>query len=128
MPATLLNHNQARHITTVLGLLLDDLSELAAGLPSEPWADAARAQIHDTGARVRQLLRRLDLELPPKTAARQRIMAYTGAWLGRLHDLRAANLAGYGAVAEGLATQLDPSLDEIGRALERLTRVAEEGR
>lgn len=32
MASGLLNDNQARHITAVLGLLLDDLSELADGL------------------------------------------------------------------------------------------------
>jgi len=41
MAADLLNHNQARHLTAVLGLLLDDLSELAAALPAGPRADDA---------------------------------------------------------------------------------------
>lgn len=127
MTVTLLNHNQARHLTTVLGLLLDDLAELAAALPAEPWADAARAEIHDTGARVRRLMRRLELSLPERTPPRQRLLAYTGAWLARLHDLHAAKLSGYGAVADELAGALDPGIDEIARGLEQVARLAGDG-
>jgi hypothetical protein len=126
MDATLLNHNQARHLTTVLGLLLEDLAELAAALPPEPWADATRADIHDVGARTRRLMHRLELSLPEQTPPRQRLLAYTGAWLARLHDLRAAKLSGYGAVADDLAPVLDPGLDEIARGLERISRLARE--
>ena len=122
----LLNDNQARHLTAVLGLLLDDLSELAAGLPDEPWADAARAQMHDAGGRARQLLRRLGLAPAERAKPRQRLLAYTGAWLSRLHDLRAEHLSGYGAVADGLDAALNPGLDEIGRALEHLARLTAE--
>ena len=72
MAVTLLNRNQARHLTTVLGLLLEDLAELTAALPPEPWADAVRSEIHDAGARVRRLMRRLDLSVPQRTPPRQR--------------------------------------------------------
>ena len=111
MAATLLNHNQARHLTTVLGLLLDELAELVAALPADPWADAVRTEIRDTGARGRGLMRRLDLSLPEQTPPRQRLLAYTGAWLARLHDLHAAKLSGYGAVAEDLAGAPAPGID-----------------
>ena len=127
MAATLLNHNQARHLTTVLGLLLDELAELAAALPPEPWTDAVRAGIHDAGARVRRLMRHLDLSLPEQTPPRQRLLAYTGAWLAQLHDLHAAKLSGYGAVAEELAGALDPGIDAIARSLERGARLAGAG-
>ena len=126
MASGLLNDNQARHITAVLGLLLDDLSELAAGLPPEPWADAARAQIHDAGARTGQLLKRLGLTAAERARPRQRLLAYTGVWLSRLHDLRAGHLAGYGEVADGLAAALNPGLDQISRALDHLGRLAAE--
>jgi hypothetical protein len=126
MVSDLLNDNQARHLTAVLGLLLDDLSELAAGVPAEPWADAARAQIHDAGARVRQLLRRLGLAPAEPASPRRRLLAYAGIWMSRLHDLRAEQLSGYGAVADGLDAALNPGLDEIGRALEHLARLAGE--
>ncbi len=124
MAVPLLNHNQARHLSSVLALLLDELSELAAGLPPEPWAEQARAQIHDVGLRVRQLLQTLNLRLPERARPRQRLLAYSNAWLARLHDLRAANLRGYGSVAEGLARELDPALDDVSRGLERLARLA----
>jgi hypothetical protein len=94
MAAALLNDNQARHLTAVLGLLLDDLAELAAGLPAAPWADAARAQIHDAAARVRELLARLGLAPAERARPRQRLLAYTGIWMARLHDLRAEHLVG----------------------------------
>ncbi len=126
MAVALLNHNQARHLTSVLALLLDELSALAAGLPHEPWADQARAQIHDVGLRVRRLLQKLDLQLPERARPRQRLLAYSHAWLARLHDLRAANLRGYGSVAEGLARELDPALDQVSSGLERLARLAAE--
>ncbi len=126
MASGLLNDNQTRHLTAVLGLLLDDLSELAAGLPAEPWADAARAQIRDAGRRVRQLLRRLDLAPAEPARPRQRLLAYTGVWLSRLHDLRAEHLSGYGTVADGLEAVLNPGLDEIGRSLDHLARLAAE--
>ncbi len=67
MASGLLNDNQARHLTAVLGVLLDDLSELAAGLPPDRWADPARAQIHDAGAAVRlDRLARLAAEAEPR--------------------------------------------------------------
>ena len=127
MAATVLKHNQAGHRPTVLGRLLDELAELGAALPADPWADAVRTEIRDTGARVRGLMRRLDLSLPEQTPPRQRLLAYTGAWLARLHDLHAAKLSGYGAVAEELAGALDPGIDAIARSLERVARLAGEG-
>lgn len=126
MASGLLNDNQARHLTAVLGVLLDDLSELAAGLPPDRWADPARAQIHDAGAAVRQVFHRLQLPLPQRAPPRQRILAYTGIWLSRLHDLRARSLSGYGAVAPRLAGELDPALADVAGALERLARLAAE--
>lgn len=110
----------------MLGLLLDELSELAAGLPHQPWADPARAQIHEITSSVRALLQKLDLQLPQRARPRQRLLAYVHAWLARLHDLRARNLSGYGAVADGLAAELDPALDQIAHSLERLARLAGE--
>jgi hypothetical protein len=127
MAVRMLNSNQARHLTTVLGMLLEELAELAGALPPEPWADPVRSELRDAGARVRRLMHRLDLAMPEQTPPRQRLLAYTGAWLARLHDLRAAKLAGYGAVAGELAGALDPSLDEIARALERVAQLAQEG-
>jgi hypothetical protein len=128
MAVTLLNANQARHLTTVLGLLLDDLTELAGALPAEPWADAVRTEIRDAAGRTRRLMHRLDLAAPEHTPPRQRLLAYTGAWLARLHDLRAAKLSGYGAVAGGLNAVLDPGLADIARGLERIGRLAGERR
>lgn len=124
MAATLLNHNQARHLTTVLGLLLEDLAALAGTLPGEPWAEAVRAEIRGADARARQLLLRLELRLPERTPPRQRLLAYAGAWLARLHDLHAAKLSGYGSVAGELPAVLDPGLDAIARGLERIARLA----
>lgn len=124
MASALLNENQARHLTAVLSLLLDGLSELAAGLPPGPPADPARAQIRETASRVKELLARLGLAPTERARARQRILAYTGIWLARLHDLRAKHLSGYGAVAGGLAAALNPGLDAISQALERLARLA----
>ena len=127
MAAALLNDNQARHLTAVLGLLLDDLTQLAADLPPTPWADAVRTQIHGAAARVRELLDRLGLAPAERAKPRQRLLAYTGIWLARLHDLRAEHLSGYGTVADGLQTALNPGLDEISRALEHIARLAPEG-
>ena len=127
MAVRLLNHNQARHLGTVLGMLLEQLAELAAALPPAPWADPVRAALHAAGPRVRRLMQRLDLALPEQTPPRQRLLAYTGARLARQHDLRAAKLAGYGPVAGELAGALDPALDEIARALERVARRAQDG-
>lgn len=126
MASGLLTENQARHVAAVLGLLLDDLSELATALPPEPWAAAARAQLDDTALRVRQLLRKLGLAPGPRARPRQRLRAYTGVWLSRLHDLRADQLSGYGAVAGGLPAVLHPGLDEIAGSLERVARLAGE--
>jgi hypothetical protein len=126
MLSELLTENQARHLTAVLGLLLDDLAELAADLPHEPWAQAAAAQIRDTAARVRSLLTGLGLPLPKRARPRRRLQAYTGIWLARLHDVRAEHLSGYGAVADGLPAALNPGLDEISGALERIARLARE--
>src|SRR3970040_252203 len=126
MVSHLLNDNQARHLASVLGLLLDDLSELAAGLPAEPWADPAREQIRHARDRVRQLLRRLGLAPAERASPRRRLLAYAGIWTSRLHDLRAEQLSGYGAVADGLDAALNPGLDEISRALEHLARLAGE--
>jgi uncharacterized membrane-anchored protein len=128
MPSELLNDNQARHLTAVLSLLLDDLAELAADLPHESWAQAAAAQIRDTATRVRSLLARLDLPSPKRARPRRRLQAYAGIWLARLHDLRAEHLSGYGAVADGLEAALNPGLDEISGALERIARLAQENR
>src|SRR3990172_8171611 len=55
---------------------------------------------------------------------RRRLLAYAGIWTSRLHDLRAEQLSGYGAVADGLDAALNPGLDEISRALEHLARLA----
>ena len=44
--------------------------------------------------RVRRLMRRLDLSVPQRTPPRQRLLAYSGAWLARLHALHAAKLEG----------------------------------
>jgi hypothetical protein len=118
MDSTMLNDNQARHLTSVLGLLLDDLAELSASLPAEPWADAAR---------VRRLLSELGLAPAQRTEPGRRLLAYTGAWLSRLHDLRAEHLTGYGDVAQGLETTLNPGLDEISAQLQRLGRIAANG-
>jgi hypothetical protein len=126
MAADLLNHNQARHLTAVLGLLLDDLSELAAALPPAPWAREAKAQIHDASGRVRALLGGLGLAPAEPARPRRRLLAYTGIWLARLYDLRAEHLSGYGTVADGLEAALNPGLDEISDALERLARLAPE--
>jgi uncharacterized membrane-anchored protein len=128
MPSDLLTDNQARHLTAVLGLLLDDLAELGADLPHEPWAQAAAAQIRDAAASVRGLLAALHLRLPERARPRRRLQAYAGIWLARLHDLRAQQLSGYGAVADGLEAALNPRLDEISTTLERLARLAQEGK
>lgn len=127
MNATLLNDNQARHVSSVLSLLLDDLAELRAGLPAEAWADAARSQILDASARVRRLLADLGLVPAERAAPDRRLLAYTGIWLSRLHDLRAEHLRGYGDVARELRATLNPALDEIGDRLERLRRLATNG-
>jgi len=126
MPPDLLNDNQARHLTSVLGLLLDDLAELAADLPHEAWAEPAATQIRQTAAGVRDLMRHLGLSLPERTKPRRRLQAYTGIWLSRLHELHARHLSAYGAVADGLDTALDPGLDGIANGLERLSRLAQE--
>ena len=127
MAATLLNHNQARHLTNALGLLVGGPAGLAEAPHPEPWRVTGLACEHDAGARVRRLMRHLDLSLPEQTPPRQRLLAYTGAWLARLHDLHAAKLSGYGAVAEELAGALDPGIDAIARSLERVARLAGEG-
>jgi hypothetical protein len=127
MNSAMLNDNQARHLTSVLGLLLDDLAELGASLPPQPWADAARAQILEAGARVRRLLTDLGLAPAERTEPARRLVAYTGIWLSRLHDLRAEHLTGYGDVARVLAATLNPGLDEISVQLQRLGRLAANG-
>jgi hypothetical protein len=126
MASELLTDNQARHLTAVLGLLLDDLAELAADLPHEPWAQAAATRIHDAATGVRGLLARLGLPLPERARPRRRLQAYAGIWLARLHDLRAEHLSGYGSVADGLEAALNPGLEEISAALERISRLARE--
>ena len=126
MPSELLNDNQARHLTSVLGLLLDDLTELAADLPHDSWTDKAAAQIRDAAGRVRDLLKQLDLPLPERAQPRRRLLAYTSVWLARLHDLRSERLKGYGAVAPGLKAVLNPGLEEIAGALDRVARLARE--
>jgi hypothetical protein len=123
----MLNDNQARHLTSVLGLLLDDLAELRASLPPEPWADAARAQILEASARVRRLLNDLGLAPAERTEPGRRLLAYTSIWLSRLHDLRAEHLTGYGNVAQALEATLNPGLDEISLQLQRLGRLATNG-
>ncbi len=127
MSLPLLNEHQARHLSSVLTLLLDELARLGGGLPHEAWAGPARAQIQEIESLVRALLKKLDLRLPSATRPRARVQAYAGAWLARLHDLHAGNLSGYGAVAPGLAAELDPALDQIARAFERLARSAGKG-
>ena len=127
MSASLLNENQARHLSSVLALLLDELAKLTGGLPHEAWAGPARAQIQEIESLVRALLKKLDLRLPPATRPRARVQAYASAWLARLHDLHADNLSGYGPVFHGLAAQLDPALDQIVRSFDRLARLAREG-
>jgi hypothetical protein len=127
MDSTMLNDNQARHLTSVLGLLLDDLAELGASLPPEPWADAARAQILEASARVRRLLSDLGLAPAERTEPGRRLLAYMGIWLSRLHDLRAEHLRGYGDVAHTLEATLNPGLDEISIQLQRLGRLAADG-
>lgn len=127
MSSSVLNDNQARHLASVLGLLLDDLAELGASLPAAPWAEAARAEILETSARVRRLLSDLGLAPAERAGPGRRLLAYTGIWLARLHDLRAEHLGGYGEVAQGLEATLNPGLDEISAQLERLGRTATAG-
>jgi len=127
MSASLLNENQARHLSSVLALLLDEISKLESDLPREPWGESARAQIGEIESLVHALLRRLGLRLRPAASSRRRVQAYANAWLARLHDLHAGNLTGYGPVSDGLAPELDPVLDQIAHAFERLARLAREG-
>lgn len=127
MSASPLNENQARHLSSVLALLLDEISKLSSSLPHEPWAGPARAQMQEIESLVRDLLKKLDLRLPPASRPRRRVQAYANAWLARLHDLHAGNLTGYGPVSDGLAAELDPALDQIAHAFERLARLAREG-
>jgi len=124
MSSSLLGENQARHLSSVLALLLDEISKLSGSLPHEPWAGPARAQMQEIESLVRDLLKKLDLRLPPGTRPRRRVQAYANAWLARLYDLRAKNLSGYGPVSEGLAAQLDPALEQIAERFERLARLA----
>ena len=124
MSSSLLGEHQARHLSSVLALLLDEISKLSGSLPHEPWAGPARAQMQEIESLVRDLLKKLDLRLPPGTRPRRRVQAYANAWLARLYDLRAQNLSGYGPVSEGLAAQLDPALEQIAERFERLARLA----
>lgn len=126
MRSAYLNEHQARHLTTTIALLLEEFSELARSLAAEPSSDAAIAGIHEVQRQARAPLHRLGLPAPERPPLRRRLLAYTGVWLARLHDLRAANLAGYGEVSTELPGALDPPLDEIKRALERLSHVARE--
>lgn len=126
MSASLLNENQARHLSSVLALLLDEISQLEGDLPREPWGESARAQVREIESLVHALLRQLGLRLRPAASSRRRVQAYANAWLARLYDLHAGNLLGYGPVSQGLAEQLDPALDQIARSFEQLARVAGE--
>ncbi len=126
MPSALLNANQARHLSAVLGLLLDDLSDLGKSLPREPWAEALHHGIDQAESGTRRLLEHLGLRTPERARPRQRLLAYTGVWLARLYDLRPERLSGYGAVSTQLAAQLNPDLTAVSRALEDLARRAAE--
>jgi hypothetical protein len=121
-----LNEHQARHVTTTIALLLEEFSELARSLAAGPPSDATIAQIREVQRQARALLQHLGLSVPERPPLRQRLLAYTGVWLARVHELRAANLVGYGEVSTELAAAVDPRVDDITRALERLTHVARE--
>jgi hypothetical protein len=124
MRPNLLNEHQARHIASVLGLLLDELDQLAAALPQEAWAEPARAGLAAVRSRVLGVFRELNLAPPEAAPPRRRLAAYAGVWLVRLEDLRSRSLARYGPVAQGLAARLEPALDAVARELERLVRLA----
>ncbi len=126
MRPNLLNEHQARHIASVLGLLLDELGELATALPQEPWAAPARARLAAVRSRVLGVFRELHLAPAEPAPPRRRLAAYAGVWLVRLEDLRSRSLARYGPVAEGLAARLEPALDAVARELEQLVRLAAE--
>lgn len=124
MKPNLLNEHQARHLASVLGLLLDELDQLATALPQEPWAAPARARLAAVRSRVLGVFRELHLAPPEPAPPRRRLAAYAGVWLVRLEDLRSRSLARYGPVAEGLAARLEPALDAVARELEQLVWLA----
>lgn len=107
MSLTMLNENQARHVSAWLELLVEQLTTEATAYPGEVerTLEAVTGVFDACGLTPRRPLERS-----------RRVGALADAWLARIDDLRPPALKAYGAVPEDGAA-LDARLDDLEHAL-----------
>ncbi|GBC76829.1 hypothetical protein HRbin08_00297 [bacterium HR08] len=136
----MLNEHQRRRLEVSFGLLDRALvemerlylsSDLPQGAMFEVTSDLTpdeRAHIRMTIARVRDRLRRLREQFqlqPQRREVRSLLRGYFAHFWAVLSDCRADKLRGYGEVAPQLKQALDPEVEALLIAVQRLEQVIE---
>ena len=120
MSGPLLTDHQRRHLTVSVHLLLADLAQLGQRpelARDTPAADAVRAGLGQARRAAERLLEILGLDPPHPRSVRRQLLSIAGVWWGRVDELHAKALTGYGAVHPDLPDMLDPLVADLQNGL-----------